>query len=410
MSQTLRQFWTLLADFPAFRKIWLSHLASLLGDWLSYIAVAVLSISSGKGAVPVALVMVAHTVPTMLISPFAGILADRYDRRGLILISYLGAGLLTVGMWAASSLESIWLLQSVLFLRVAVSSLGLNARSAALPALVGRDNLHQANALLGLSWSVMFALGLALGGLVSSILSPAGAIALDASTFLVAAWIARGLPKLLPPTEKKQRGADSGGLDIVWQYVFKRPKLFAYVFAKTPATIVNAGAWVTLNLVAGERLTSLGTALALGMMQCTRALGTGVGPLLPTWVLPRNPFAGVLLMFVGIGIFAYFEPVWSSLVGLFLWGAGGGHNWVVATVCVQENSPDEMLGRISALDSLMFSMGSTVAALIAGFTCDYFGAPAAGTWVPMGLAFVVWIGVLFQYRRGITLEASQSNR
>ena len=46
------------------------------------------------------------------------------------------------------------------------------------------------------------------------------------------------------------------------------------------------------NLVAGERLTSLGTALALGMMQCT-SIGTGVGPLLPTWVL-RNPFAGVI--------------------------------------------------------------------------------------------------------------------
>ena len=148
-------------------------------------------------------------------------------------------------MWGAATMESVWLLQGVLFFRVSVSGLAITARSASIPALVGREDLRIANALLGLTWSVMFTLGLALGGFASEFLSPAGAILLDAMTFLLAAGVAMGLPQLKP--EVSEDGPPRPGFaDMLqaWRYVRQRPKLLSTVLAKTPPSVANAGAWV----------------------------------------------------------------------------------------------------------------------------------------------------------------------
>ena len=148
ISNALR---TLIRTNGPFRRLWIGHMISLIGDWLSYIAVSVISIQQGGGAFAVGMVMFVHSIPLALMSPISGPLADRIDRKKLLIAGYLGASLLTLGMWGAARMESVWLLQAVLFLRVCVSAIAMNARSASIPALVGRDQLRIANALLGLT-------------------------------------------------------------------------------------------------------------------------------------------------------------------------------------------------------------------------------------------------------------------
>ena len=120
------------------------------------------------------------------------------DRRLLIVGGYFGAALLTFGMWGAAQQKTVWILQAVLFFRVCLSGVAMTARAAAIPALVGREDLRLANALLGLTWSVMFSVGLALGGLAAEYLSPSGAILHDAMTIVAAAVVASTLPALKP--------------------------------------------------------------------------------------------------------------------------------------------------------------------------------------------------------------------
>ena len=198
MNDDFKGFARLVRENKDFRRIWISHMISMVGDWLSYIAVSVISVQQGGGAFAVGMVMFVHSIPLALMTPISGPLADRLDRKWLLIAAYLGSSLLTLGMWGAANQQSVWLLQAVLFLRVCVSGIGITARSAAIPSIVGRDNLRLANALLGLTWSVMFTLGLAIGGFASELLSPSGAILLDALTFLVAVAVAMGLPNLKP--------------------------------------------------------------------------------------------------------------------------------------------------------------------------------------------------------------------
>ncbi len=391
MGEDLRGFARLIAEKRHFRKLWISHMISLIGDWLSYIAVAVISVERGDSALAVGMVLFVHSLPTALMTPIAGPLADRLDRRWLIVGGYFGAALLTFGMWGAAQQKTVWILQAVLFFRVCLSGVAMTARAAAIPALVGREDLRLANALLGLTWSVMFSVGLALGGLAAEYLSPSGAILLDAMTFVAAALVASTLPALKP-----QIGEDGppqvGFADMhrAWRYVAKRPQLMANVFAKTPPIVFNAGAWVTLNLVAGHRLSPLSVAVAIGVMQCVRAVGTGIGPLMPERILPRDPRVGSLVAFSGMALFVGFDGIWCTVVALALWGIGQGHNWVIATAEVQAATPDHLLGRVTAIDLCLLSLGGALASVLAGWVCDLFEDPTAGAWITFGLATLGW--------------------
>ena len=365
---------------------------SLIGDWLSYIAVSVISIQQGGGAFAVGMVMFVHSIPLALMSPISGPLADRIDRKKLLIAGYFGASLLTLCMWGAARAESVWLLQTVLFLRVCVSAIAMNARSASIPALVGRDQLRIANALLGLTWSLMFTLGLALGGFASEFLSPSGAIFLDAMTFLLAVFVAMGLPPLKPAVGEE--GPPRPGLsDMVraWRYVQERPRLLATVLAKTPPTVANSGAWVTLNLVAGERLSFTTLAIAVGIMQSIRAIGSGIGPLLPARILPRNPQLGALVAFSGMLLLAASDSPWVSVAALALWGIGQGHNWVLSAANLQAGTPDHLLGRVTSIDFFMFSVGGAFSAMLAGYLCDVWDDSGVGTFGTVGIGALIWL-------------------
>ena len=225
---------------------------SLIGDWLSYIAVAVISVERVI-VLWVGMVLFVHSLPTALMTPIAGPLADRLDRRWLIVGGYFGAALLTFGMWGAAQQKTVWILQAILFFRVCLSGVAMTARAAAIPALVGREDLRLANALLGLTWSVMFSVGLALGGLAAEYLSPSEArISLDAMTFVAAAVVASTLPALKP-----QIGEDGppkvGFADMHRLGDMSRaaPVNGECLREKRRPIVFNAGAWVTSTWLQG---------------------------------------------------------------------------------------------------------------------------------------------------------------
>ena len=121
-------FLFLLKARPAFRRLFLGHIISLLGDWLSYIAVSMVALNQGEGALTIALVYVAHTLPTALISPISGPLADRFDRRLILVGSYFAAAALTVLMLLAANAGWLLALQGVLLIRGCVSGLAITAQ------------------------------------------------------------------------------------------------------------------------------------------------------------------------------------------------------------------------------------------------------------------------------------------
>lgn len=383
-------FGGLIRHRPHLRRLWLSTIVSLLGDWLSYVAISLLTIKRGESALAVGLVLVAHALPVALLSPAAGALADRFDRRRVLMLAYLGAGGLTVAMWQAAGHASIWVIHVLLFLRVAVSSLGMTARTALIPSVVEPEEMHLANSFLGLTWSVMFAAGVALGGLLADVVGPVDAIAFDALTFLIATAIVAGLPAF--PPKKGDRLPTPGFAEIVfaWRLIKPDPHLLVTLLSKAPLALATSATWVSLTLLAERRMDLVSVAAGLGWMHMVRGVGTGVGPLLPARWIRREANRASPLVFLGITLFLAFSHPIIFFPALLLWGMGTGHNWVSATATLQTRVPDQALGRVTSLDFLSFSTAQIIGAIGSGLLIDWWGDPTVGGWVGCGLGLLAW--------------------
>ncbi|MCP4502994.1 MAG: MFS transporter, partial [Deltaproteobacteria bacterium] len=161
---------------------WLSDVVSHLGDWLSMVALAVLITREAQSGVALGILFTIHTLPHVFSAPFAGRLADSMNRKTIMVASHLSRGVVTLAMVSLAATGHLVWLQVLLLLRMVMSSFFEPAARASLPRLVDDDELVTANALQGLSWSVLFAVGMAAGGLLSSTLGPVGALFIDGLT------------------------------------------------------------------------------------------------------------------------------------------------------------------------------------------------------------------------------------
>ena len=112
-------FLRLLRARPLFAVFLLSEAISLGGDWFGVVAVSVLALEqgAGTGGFAVGLTLALHDLPMAAVRPFAGVLADRFDRRSLLLGVHVLQGLLTAVMTVAAVLGLLWVVQAVILVR-----------------------------------------------------------------------------------------------------------------------------------------------------------------------------------------------------------------------------------------------------------------------------------------------------
>lgn len=372
----------LLRTRPAYRRLWAAELVSATGDWFSLVAVSIVAARSAPeaGGLALATVLAAHLLPQALLAPAAGWLADRLDRRRLLVLGNLTEGALTIGMTLAAAGGSLVALQVLLFLRSAVGALREPAVGAAMPSLVEREELATANALGASTWSLTFVIGMALGGVATEIGAPA-ALAIDALTFFVASLLFRGLPSLVPQRREDERAVRRAlgpvlsdlraALGAAGQH-----ELRAAVFGKTPMAVAGGAAWIALNLGAEALPFAGGAAATLGALQAVRGIGTGVGPLVSRGLVARGhapalvAHAAALAAFAGALGIAWVGGPPSAIGSVLLWGAGGGALWVITQTEIQERSDATMRGRLLALDALGFTLGMSASALVTGLLVD----------------------------------------
>src|SRR5882672_3052407 len=131
----------LLRRYPDLRRLFFAETISLLGDWLTYVAVSVLALEQGQGPIAVAMVLVAHTLPNALASPVSGFIADRFDRRTVLIAACLLRGLLTLGMAFSAHASVLLSVQLLLVLRTASDAFYEPAAQAVLARVIPADQL-----------------------------------------------------------------------------------------------------------------------------------------------------------------------------------------------------------------------------------------------------------------------------
>src|SRR5947199_3174060 len=136
-----------LLTHPSFSRLWRAMLVSSLGDWVGFVAVASLVADLGGrrlGSLAVAGVMLARLLPSVIFGPFAGVFADRFDRRKLMVSSDIARGTMYASMPFVPGLFWIFLLS---FFIESLSLLWTPAKDASIPNLVPRRQLANANSV-----------------------------------------------------------------------------------------------------------------------------------------------------------------------------------------------------------------------------------------------------------------------
>lgn len=373
-----------------------------VGNWITMMAVFALVVFRGAGSVvQSSAIFLAGLLPTLLVSPYAGWLVDRVDRRRLMIASELGSGLCVAGIIFTERLELIYLL---LALQAVAMSVMAPARQAAVPDIVGRDRLTQANAFLQQLAGLVKIGAPILAGALLTVINPHTAIVLDVISFALAALILARLPALPPhrnvaPDEKVSQPAD-GAASTAAAVLRQSPRLrllFTTMFLSIFVIIgfdVLAPVYIRDVLQRDESyfglmigLVGLGTVGATIVLMLRKSPGHQWRDILLGLTLLSLIPAGLWLI-TRLGNPALAGPL-AALVAL-IGGIGNGLLVVQISTLLQLLTPAAVLGRISGL-----FQSTVIAGQLAGILVTPLLVPGVldiGTY--FGLSFLILAGVV----------------
>ncbi len=197
---------------PAFRRLWLAQVSSRLGEAIALVAMPLLVYGLTGSAELLGLIFVIQLLPRVILAPIAGLLADRLDRRRIL----LGADLARAALVALLPFaDKAWQVAVVAMLVAIGNAIAQPAELAAVPAVVPAEQLVSALSITQLSGSIVRIIGPTIAAGVISAVGPGPAFGLQTICFLISAvWIA-GL--MLPPVVRKE--VTTGIADVVRQEI-----------------------------------------------------------------------------------------------------------------------------------------------------------------------------------------------
>ncbi len=400
-KQTTAGYATLVRGNPDFRNLWLGQIISLLGDWFNLIASASLVAVLTESELAVGALFVVRMLAPFLVSPVAGVAADRYNRKNLLIATDVIRAVAVLGFLWVRDPGDVWLLYTLTAIQLGFSGVFYPARNAILPDIVKRSELGAANALSSATWSVMLALGAALGGLVSGTWGIYPAFVIDALTFLVSA----GVIALIRYQKPGERSASDGSVGSAFReyveglrYLARHLDVLVISLQKAVMSISMSGAFQVIQVALAEQVFVIGKGggISLGIIFSVVGLGTGLGPIVSrrfTGDRDRALRVGICVAFaiasLGLVIVAPMASFGTVLFGTLVRSFGMGIIWVFSTQLLLQLVPGAFRGRVFAMEFAFLTLTSAAGAALGGWALDNTSLGLSGlVWAMVGLSLV----------------------
>jgi MFS family permease len=390
---------SLLQLRPKFRSLWLAQVISLTGDWFNTIASVIMVNRYAASGLAVGGLFMARALPPFLLGPVAGVVADRFDRRKILIVSDVLRAAIVLCFLLVDRPDRLWLLYVLAILQFSVSSFFEPARAALTPALVETDELLRANTLASVTWSAMLTFGGAIGGLTASLFGVRVSLIVDSASFLASAILVLNITGQF--RSQAAHALESGWKNFVDGMNYVRKNLDVGLVTLVKA-LGQVGSFDIIAALYAARVFRQGQegATTLGLMFTAFGVGAVLGPLLAnrlgdssaTW-LRRAILGGFVCMPLAWFIVGVAPSLFIALLGCVLRGMGGSINWTYSDVLLQISVPDHLLGRVFAFDFAVFTLAVSISLWLTGFITDEFHiAPriivlilAAGSLAPLAM-------------------------
>ncbi len=382
---------------PLYRRYWWSQFVSLSGTWMQHVGISLVLLSLTTSALAIGAINVAAALPLLLFGLAGGVMADRRDRRQILIITQalmMVYALVFAGLLWTDSLE-YWHILALAVLAGTTAAYELPASQAFVPELVGKEDLPQAIALNSAVFNSTRIVGPAFAATAIAAFGLASAFMINAATFLVVIWVLFSFRGLVVRRPKPPKQAGSSALRVGLGYVRSREDLVGLVlltavlsFLVFPNAIVLMPLYIKDVLGADDRW--------VGIMLSV----IGVGSLTGSFMLLRGNKLeraagrrlriGLVGLVVGLAWLAVARQPLAAIPGVAVLGFSFSLSNSQIQTRVQQIAPDELRGRVLSIVSLAFNGVMPFSTIIVSGSVELTGQPivlavcaalaAAGSW------------------------------
>ncbi|QHE51065.1 MFS transporter [Pontibacillus sp. HMF3514] len=361
-----------------------SQIVSNLGDWLDMLALmALVAFKWNASPMEMSGVMLCIAVPMILFGPIAGVYADKFDRKKLMILSDIIRAIVVIGFVFATSLWHIYVL---LILKGMFGALFVPAKNGKLKEIVSDDHMQQAMGISAMINNGSKIVGPMLSGVLVSSIGVTTAFYIDSFTFILSALLLIGVPKsLYEKDETEQHEGEketmlqrmNGGLNVLKGLPVLFYGLFILSLAMLAIQIADSQIMILLRLIEGDPVDVAGYAMA--------ASGAGVFIMSAIWSKKQPPSLTFVLA-LGLSLVGVSIAITPFLIGLPMWvinlafptlffmvGAGLGSIIVPFNVGVQKATPVQYSGRVFGTINSMTMLATIIGMLLGGVLSQLLG-------------------------------------
>ncbi len=395
-----------------FRALWIGQFISQIGDYLALIAALVVIQKLSGSVLWLGFTAMALTLPQLLFGLVGGVMADRFDRKKVMVASDILRGMAILLLIGAKSPRELFLFPLVgCFMSVAGAFFG-PARNAVIPSIVSRDMLLTANGLLQASQMLAIIVGSSLAGLIIATLGPASAFILDSLTFFVSAWLIFTLQ--IPPVNNS--GPREG---IIWpqlkeglSYIKKHRPILLILVVASVATL-SLGSIAVLGVAYVEKYLGV-SAERFGFLNSVQGIGMVVGGLSLGFFsrfASTHYLASTAMIALGVAIlfFAFSSRFEAALLLAAIIGVCVVVARAALAAILQATVPDEKRGRVESTVNTSISLSTTLAMGFSGLLGAILGVRMVFSLAALGVASA-GILILLTLKESLSQQSPQISK
>ena len=340
----------------AFRRYLAGQLPSVTCSWAQVVALACVVVQIDPRAL--GWVVVAQFLPSLLLGPWFGALADRHDRRRLLILAEAGLGLIALAYTAAAAagVLALPLIYTLASAWGVINALDTPARRALVPILVPNESAASASALTSTALVLGMALGTALGGTVVTVAGAAAAFAVNAASFLLDVVVLTTIRVGASPRVRRAPRQIREGIGYVWQASPLRAAMLTLAIIATFAFTVQ----VSVPVLAQEGFNGNPATISAFFTAVTGGSLAGTLVFAARGASKRRPLGGTSLAMAAALLVTALSP-YAPVAILGLVGVGFSWAYLIGTVLAILQTSDPMLmGRVMSLFGVVLLGGTTI--------------------------------------------------
>lgn len=366
-----------LRQLPDFRNLWLSALITRFGSMITYVA-APYQIKELTGSyVAVGLIGVLEIIPLVIFGLYGGTLADRIDRRKVVLVTEFGlmVSVFLLALNSRSESSQVWVIYVVAMLAASFDGLQSPSLDSIVPRIVPVEKLPAASALMSLTRNLGFIFGTMLGGVLVAKVGFSASYLIDVATYGLSLLFLWALPNVRP--DRTPHESPIAAIVESGRYAWSRKDLLGTYLIDT-AAMIFAYPVALFPFLADE----LNSPESLGLLYAAGAVGAAIATLTSGWTsrVTRHGMAVVYSAMVwglGIAFVGVSHTLPMALLGLTIAGAADMVSGLFRSVIWNTTIPDHLRGRMAGIEMLSYSIGPQLGQVRSSFSAQLFGLQKA---------------------------------